>query len=248
MELIVTGRHVQVSERFRRLCADKLTKVEQYAPRTQRIEVVVSEEPSRGVPKGSQRVEITCLAKGPVIRAEAYAEDKYAGLDLALAKLAERLRRVGDRRKVSRRRGPADLTQATSGLQVAGLGQSTHAQSGGDSTTLGSEVDPAEQLDQKLGSTGDCPVHVREKTHTSAPMTLDQALNAMELVGHDFFLYHDADTDRPSVVYRRRGWDYGVIHLDVVAADPGATAEPDDEFTARGTVTEDTEDGEAKAG
>ena len=89
MELIVTGRHVQVSERFRRLCADKLTKVEQYAPRTQRIEVVVSEETSRGVPKGSQRVEITCLAKGPVIRAEAYAEDKYAGLDLALAKLAE---------------------------------------------------------------------------------------------------------------------------------------------------------------
>ncbi len=245
MELIVTGRHVQVSERFRRLCADKLTKVEQYAPRTQRIEVVVSEETSRGVPKGSQRVEITCLAKGPVIRAEAYAEDKYAGLDLALAKLAERLRRVGDRRKVSRRRGPTDISQATAGLQVADMTPPSHA-SGGDTTSMGFEVDPAEQLDQKLGSTGDCPVHVREKTHTSAPMTLDQALNAMELVGHDFFLYHDADTDRPSVVYRRRGWDYGVLHLDVVEAGSQEAAEPEDEeFTARESVTEPAE---AKAG
>ncbi len=217
VELTVTGRHVQVSERFRRLCADKLTKVEQYAPRTQRIEVVVSEETSRGVPKGSQRVEITCLAKGPVIRAEAYAEDKYAGLDLALAKLSERLRRVNDRRKVSRRRGSTDIAQATAGLQIADL--TPESQPGAAAESAESEIDPAEQLDQKLGSTGDCPVQVREKTHTSAPMTLDQALNAMELVGHDFFLYHDADTDRPSVVYRRRGWDYGVLHLDVVAAE-----------------------------
>nr|WP_218881035.1 ribosome-associated translation inhibitor RaiA [Kineosphaera limosa] len=211
--MTVTGRHVQVSERFRRLCAEKLTKVEQYAPRTQRIEVVVSEETSRGAPKGSQRVEITCLAKGPVIRAEAYAEDKYTGLDLALAKLAERMRRVSDRRKVSRRRGGNDVSAATADLAVADL--SGHA----PAPVQEVDVDPAEHVDERLGSTGDCPVHVREKVHRSAPMTLDQALNSMELVGHDFFLYHDKETDRPSVVYRRRGWDYGVIHLDVVTAE-----------------------------
>ena len=215
VELTVTGRHVQVSERFRRLSAEKLTKVEQYAPRTQRIEVVVSEETSRGAPKGSERVEITCLAKGPVIRAEAYAEDKYTALDLALAKLAERLRRASDRRKVSRRRG-AGVSQATADLPVADL--SVPAPEPTVSEAEPEDVDPAERVDERLGSSGDSPVQVREKTHSSPPMTLDQALYSMELVGHDFFLYHDAETDRPSVVYRRRGWDYGVIHLDVVPA------------------------------
>lgn len=215
MELTVTGRHVQVSERFRRLCAEKLTKVEQYAPRTQRIDVVVSEETSRGAPKGSQRVEITCLAKGPVIRAEAYAEDKYTGLDLALAKLSERLRRASDRRKVSRRRGSGEPQPAP--VDVVDLPVETPPAPVVEQDS-GAEVDPADHVDERLGSTGDCPVQVREKTHRSAPMTLDQALYSMELVGHDFFLYHDADTDRPSVVYRRRGWDYGVLHLDVVPA------------------------------
>ena len=60
---------------------------------------------------------------------------------------------------------------------------------------------------------GDGPLVVREKTHTAAPMTLDQALYEMELVGHDFFLFIDKETERPSVVYRRRGYDYGVISL-----------------------------------
>ncbi len=222
MELTVTGRHVQVSERFRRLCAEKLTKVEQYAPRTQRIDVVVSEETSRGAPKGSQRVEITCLAKGPVIRAEAYAEDKYTGLDLALAKLSERLRRASDRRKVSRRRGGELPPPPPAPVDIEA------AQAAADT-----EADAASGVDERLGSTGDCPVQVREKTHRSAPMTLDQALYSMELVGHDFFLYHDADTDRPSVVYRRRGWDYGVLHLDVVPASEAATeAAPQSEAQA----------------
>lgn len=246
MELTVTGRHVQVSERFRRLCAEKLTKVEQYAPRTQRIDVVVSEETSRGAPKGSQRVEITCLAKGPVIRAEAYAEDKYTGLDLALAKLSERLRRASDRRKVSRRRGNGDVTQATAGLPVVDLSapavDAVTPQEQSVDAADGVDVDPADNVDQRLGTTGDSPVQVREKTHTSSPMTLDQALYSMELVGHDFFLYHDADTDRPSVVYRRRGWDYGVIHLDVVAADV-----PVSDQTAAGDVVAVGEP-EAKAG
>jgi len=56
-------------------------------------------------------------------------------------------------------------------------------------------------------------MYVREKIHEAVPMDLDQALYEMELVGHDFFLFVDADTARPSVVYRRRGYQYGVIRL-----------------------------------
>src|SRR5699024_769993 len=77
---------------------------------------------------------------------------------------------------------------------------------------------PAEQPEEgtdRFGTIGDSPIEVREKVHASAPMTLAEAVRRMELVGHDFFLFHDADNDRPSVVYRRRGWSYGVIHLDV---------------------------------
>ena len=65
--------------------------------------------------------------------------------------------------------------------------------------------------------TGDGPLVVREKSHPPSPMTLDQALYEMELVGHDFYLFVDKESERPSVVYRRRGYDYGVISLDLGA-------------------------------
>jgi hypothetical protein len=122
-------------------------------------------------------------------------------------KLLERLRRDHDRRRVHRgRQTPESVSQATARLAEApaGLnGQSTAAASAGQ--------DDADLV----GVNGDSPIHVREKVHATAPMGLDQALYEMELVGHDFYLFHDKDTDQPSVVYRRRGWDYGVIHLDV---------------------------------
>ena len=86
MDIVVTGRQIKISDRFRQVLEEKLAKVEQLAPRTQRVEVVLSHENSRSAPKGSERIEITCLAKGPVVRAEAYSEDKYAALDLALDK------------------------------------------------------------------------------------------------------------------------------------------------------------------
>ena len=74
---------------------------------------------------------------------------------------------------------------------------------------------------------GDSPIEVRTKVHATAPMALDQALYEMELVGHDFYLFHDSESDRPSVVYRRRGWSYGVIHLDVdEGAAPSSEAVP----------------------
>jgi len=151
--------------------------------------------------KACDRVEITCHVKGPVIRAEACADDKYAALDVAMDKLLERLRRAHDRRRVHQgRHVPESVAQATA--RLADL-PSLNGASGGAPEA---EAVPAE---------GESPIEVREKVHATTPMKLDQALYEMELVGHDFYLFHDSDTDRPSVVYRRRGWSYGVIHLDV---------------------------------
>ena len=150
-----------------------------------------------------------------MIRAEACTDDKYAALDQALEKLYERLRRVGDRRKVSRtgKRVPESVAKAT-GRVAAEDGRSVDlsAQNG----DLAHEGGP-------FGAVGDSPIEVREKVHSSPPMTLEDALAQMELVGHDFYLFYDTETDKPSVVYRRRGWSYGVIHLEVDrSAQPGA--------------------------
>ncbi|MDQ1484251.1 MAG: hypothetical protein QOF35_2327 [Actinomycetota bacterium] len=207
MEIVVTGRHVQVSERFRRHLDDKLAKVPQLAPRVQRLDVVVTHETNKRQSKACDRVEITCHVKGPVVRAEAVADDKYGALDIAMDKLLERLRRDHDRRRVHRgRRVPESVSQATS-------------RASGDSLSLNGTSAAAgeaglEEVDLLIED-GDSPIHVREKIHASMPMGLDQALYEMELVGHDFYLFHDKDTNQPSVVYRRRGWSYGVIHLEV---------------------------------
>src|SRR5699024_12558704 len=81
---------------------DKIAKVEQLSPRAQRVEVHVTHEKNSRQPETSERVELTVVAKGPAIRAEAMASDKYAALDLAWAKLVERLRRARARHKVPR--------------------------------------------------------------------------------------------------------------------------------------------------
>ena len=198
MDIVVTGRHLTVSDRFRAHIEEKLEKITQLEPRTRRVEVLVSHEPNRRQAEVCDKVEITCYAKGPVVRAEACVEDKYAALDLAIDKLMERLRRQKDRRQVHRgRRTPESVASATARIV-------TPAEGGPDGVT-------ADDVDQFV----DSPVEVREKVHRSTPMTLSDALSEMELVGHDFYLFHDVDTDRASVVYRRHGWSYGVLHLDL---------------------------------
>ncbi len=150
-------------------------------------------------------VELTAFSKGPVIRAEAAAEDKMAALDLAMDKMAAQMRRAADRKRVHRgRRTPLSVSQA-----LADRGEPTNG------SAVIADDEEAERMVASLTVTGDGPLVVREKQHTAKPMGLGQALYEMELVGHDFFLFVDQDSGRPSVVYRRRGYDYGVIALDV---------------------------------
>ncbi|MER7071483.1 ribosome-associated translation inhibitor RaiA [Terrabacter sp. NPDC000476] len=203
MEIVVTGRHVQIPDRFREQLDERLAKVQALAPKVHRIDVVVTHE---RVARGSEKVELTCHAKGPVIRAEACLDDKYAALDAAVDKLMERLRRMHDKRRVSRgRRLPESVARATARIDTSDEPTREAEPAAGDG-----QVDDLE----RFGALGNSPIEVREKVHTAAPMSLEDAVNEMELVGHDFFLFHDADTDRPSVVYRRRGWSYGVLHLE----------------------------------
>ncbi|MBT0994645.1 ribosome-associated translation inhibitor RaiA [Cellulomonas sp. DKR-3] len=199
MEIVVAGRHTEVSSKFRAHLTDKLAKIEQLAPRAQRIDVLVSHEANPRQADSSERVELTVVDKGPVIRAEACADDRYAALDLALAKLLERLRRTRDRRKDHRNHTPLTPVDVRPPEQMAAEPEAA------------SSTDADGTVETTLG---DSPVVIREKTHEALPMTLDDALYEMELVGHDFYLFVDAETAQPAVAYRRRGWSYGVIKLD----------------------------------
>ena len=99
MEITVTGRKKQVTDRFRRHLEEKLDKIPQLSPRVSRTDVVLTHEANPRQAKESERVEITCYIKRTVVRAEAAADDDYAALDLAMNRLLERLRRSNDRRR-----------------------------------------------------------------------------------------------------------------------------------------------------
>ena len=205
MDVVVKGRHCEVSDRFRQHVEEKLAKLEKLNHRVIRVDVEVSKERNPRMSDRAVRVELTMKSRGPVMRAEAAAEDKMAALDMAVDRLQTRMRKAADRRRIHHgTRTPVSVAQATASNGVAPV------------ETEMTEVDPTgEHKVGPLTVVGDGPLVVREKTHRAAPMTLDQALYEMELVGHDFFLFIDKENDQPSVVYRRRGYDYGVIRLEV---------------------------------
>ncbi|WP_197318557.1 ribosome hibernation-promoting factor, HPF/YfiA family [Saccharomonospora sp. NB11] len=224
MDIVIRGRNVEVPEHYRVHVADKMARLERYDRKVVRYEVELFHEPNRRQAKNCQRVEITGRGKGPTVRAEACAGDFYAALDAAINKLESRLRRSHDRRRVHYgRRAPESLAEAT----AAGISAAT-TPSRGRSATAVLEA-PAEVETDEAVSTDSLDVPeprwddgvaprqpgrvVREKQHSAEPMTIDDALYQMELVGHDFYLFNDADTGKPSVVYRRKGFDYGVIRL-----------------------------------
>jgi ribosomal subunit interface protein len=251
MDITFTGRHTSVPERFRRHATVKLAKLEKLDQRAIRVDVEVSKERNPRQSDRSERVELTIRSRGPAIRAEAAADDRYAALDLAFAKLEGRLRRVSERRKVRRSdvpvrsvdasaavTAPADAAAPMAGVAEGALTPPADATVNGTrrrkmngrvrpeavvplpampgSAEYGDYQDEAEAAMSGLvpiHMEGDGPLVVREKFHASHPMTIDQALFEMELVGHDFYAFHDSQCGKFSVVYRRCGYDYGVIRL-----------------------------------
>jgi ribosomal subunit interface protein len=241
MDIVFKGRHTDVLDRFRKHATVKLAKVEKLDHKAIRVDVEVTTEHNPRQSGRKERVELTITTRGPAIRAEAAAEDRFAALDLALAKLESRLRRACDRRKTRhavppQARGddrpvsiPADSGPVAAGAVPAGSvpmsRQNPDSRDVADAPeAAGAGLAGAEPVLDNLVAVkvhGEGPLVVREKFHVACPMTIDQALFEMELIGHDFFLFTDATDGLPSVVYRRRGYKYGVIRLvEEVAATP----------------------------
>lgn len=215
MDVVVRGRHLEVSDRFREHVTGKLSRADRFGLTVDTIDVEVTQEPNPRQADRAFKVEITCRGVGPVVRAEAYAQDKYAALDAAHARLEEQLRRAADKRR-SRRH--ARVVLAPEGVALADLAGLTG--SGSNGSDAGSEGEPVVAGDERDGTVWEeGPLVVRLKEHVTEPMSVGQAVDSMELVGHDFYLFREEETGNPAVVYRRRGYTYGLIRLDSGAAE-----------------------------
>jgi ribosomal subunit interface protein len=221
MDIVVKGRNVEVPDHYRVHVEEKLTRLERYDRKVIRFDVELFHEPNRRQSKNCQRVEITGKGRGPAVRAEACAGDFYAALDAAVNKLENRLRKLHDRRRVHYgRRSQTSVAEATAAVATATDLPATNGRAQTavlparteQEQSFGLPEVPAQRWDSAEDENLPGRI-VREKEHSSTPMTVDQALYQMELVGHDFYLFHDAGSGQPSVVYRRRGFDYGVIRL-----------------------------------
>lgn len=206
MDIVVRGRHLDVSDRFRDHVADKLAKADRFGLAISHIDVEVSYEPNPRQADRAYEVEFTCRGMGPVIRAEAHAQDKYAATDVALDRLEERLRRAADKRRA--RRYEKLVVVPAAQIQPEPVAPAAPA--------------PAEEAPEELPEAvvddgtvwEEGPIVVRLKEHVAEPMSVAQAVEAMELVGHDFYLFREEETGAPAVVYRRRGFNYGLIRLE----------------------------------
>ena len=170
MEITVKARNAEIHPNFRDYVEEKISKVEQLAPRTQSVDVELTHEKNPRQADTAERIEITVHGKGPVVRAEASSSDRYAAVDIAAGKLYERLRRARDRMKNHRRyESPPDVE-----LDVE-LPKAEEA------PAQKAPLKPGEVREDQLG---DSPVIVREKLHATRAMSVEEALDEMELVGH----------------------------------------------------------------
>lgn len=202
-DVVVTGRNVEIPEHFRTHVAEKLSRLERFDRTIYLFDVELEHEKNRRQRKNCQHVEITARGRGPVVRGEACAESFYGALEGAVSKLEARLRKSKDRRKIHYgEKTPVSLHEATTLDHLDGAFAVPAAGAPSADGQGSSAVD-----DHEPGRI------VRTKEHPAKPMTVDDALYEMELVGHDFFLFHDKESDRPCVVYRRHAYDYGLIRL-----------------------------------
>ncbi|PWL20108.1 MAG: ribosome-associated translation inhibitor RaiA [Candidatus Aquiluna sp. XM-24bin5] len=201
MELRITAKNLTVSDRFRDYVSEKSGKVEQFAHRPQELNIKVTRHDHSKHSGQEDQVELTVYEPGHVVRAEAKSNDKFSAFDIAFGKLMERLRRYADKHKVHRggrhkNIGTSELTASDfAALDVTPI----------DHDKLTGEIPiVSEEPDQLV---------IRSKEFERVPMTQQDAVDHMELVGHDFYLFHDSETGKDSVVYRRKGYSYGVISL-----------------------------------
>ena len=206
-QVTITGRNVEVPEHFQERVNGKLAKIEKLDPTLKSFHVELQHEKNPRREAEAERIQITATGSGHLARAEAKEENFYAALEAAVDKLERSLRKVKARRNIalSGHRAPKGAGVLAAEMEAdAKAEQERAAQEAGKY-----DVDPyADQVEDIVPGQ-----IVRSKVHPNAPRSVDDALSEMELVGHDFYLFVNEETNRPAVVYRRHAFDYGLIEL-----------------------------------
>lgn len=219
MEITFGAKGADITDRFRAYAEEKLAKVTQLLPRATALDVKLTRHAVPQTSVAGGRVEITVHGPGSIIRAESDGPDKYMAFDSAFHRVMERARRVHDKRTDHGGRKRTPLHEAVaSGFQQVDITPADPSVVEAVRTGSAPTVDAEEQeFDWS-------PVVIREKRFPSKRMSVRDAVDQMELVGHPFYLFVDEASGECAVVYRRKGWSYGVITLDDEAAEPAAAS------------------------
>ncbi|WP_295805787.1 ribosome hibernation-promoting factor, HPF/YfiA family [uncultured Corynebacterium sp.] len=202
-QIAITGRNVEVPEHFQERVAGKLAKIERLDPTLTFFHVELMHEPNPRRESEAERLQITATGKGHIARAEAKEDSFYAALETALSKMERSLRKVKVRRENVKSGHRAQ--KGTGEIAAEMVAEAEAAQVAKEDRYIDPYAETVE--DVRPGQI------VRFKEHPATPMSVDDALSEMELVGHDFYLFVNVENNKPSVVYRRHAYDYGLISL-----------------------------------
>ena len=185
MKLVIQGKNIEITDAIREYVHQKIEKaVNHFQNLTNEVDVHLSVARNPRInPK--QTAEVTIYANGTVIRSEESSEDLYASIDLVADKIARRLRKYKEKRQ-DKIQAPVKTAEVVGNVPVV--------------SDLISDRSP--QLPNEV---------VRTKYFAMPPMTLEEALEQLQLVGHDFYMFRNADTGEINVIYERNHGGYGVI-------------------------------------
>ncbi|HMG97462.1 MAG TPA: ribosome-associated translation inhibitor RaiA [Gaiellales bacterium] len=187
----MSGRNLDITEPLREYAERKLARIERHLTEDTRVDLELAIERNRSI-SANQHAELTVWTRGPVLRAHEYADDMYAAIDLAVDKLDRQVRRYRERRRHWRPHHQARDIEALLPL---------------------SEDDEAASAALANGEEPELPIPtiVKTKRFNMKPMHPDEAALQLELVGHEFYVFLNAESDAVAVIYRRRDGNLGVI-------------------------------------
>ncbi|MDR2799368.1 MAG: ribosome-associated translation inhibitor RaiA [Bifidobacteriaceae bacterium] len=209
MEIQISGKNTKLDQKFKETVEKKISKVDNFLPHANLVHVEVKEEKNPRRAGEAEKVEITITGQGAIHRSTANGLDRYSALDEAIYKLYEQLRRAHDKLLSLRDKSSLKFLEI-----VAPEDEELKAAKANVSKNV------IDEMAEKYNKYDEMPLSensvVRSKVHKTKPMSVEDAIYKMELLGHPFFIFINSETSRPAVVYSRKSWNYGVLELDIV--------------------------------
>lgn len=191
MQIVLTGKNFVISDRIRDYVEKKVEKLDRYLPEIDEARVEITQEKTKSA-KDRNIVQVTLRANGTILRAEDRSEAIYASIDSVVDKIHRQIVRYKGKR-TDRRHGAKNKQRPAEPGEIPALDEDVMAAI-------------AEEQDRQI---------VRTKRFFIDPMTPEEAIDQMELLGHSFFVFYNPDVGRTNIVYRRADKNYGLLDPEV---------------------------------